>query len=130
VLVGGVLCCAAGFGGMGLTRQPVAAAVLFGLFAAAMVAVNVVLATARHTLVPGELLGRVLGVWRTVVWGVIPVGALLGGLLTVALGSAGRTFTASGVALLAVTVFAAASLRRFPIDDETASSRLVMPLDQ
>ncbi|WP_328605676.1 MFS transporter [Amycolatopsis sp. NBC_00345] len=130
VLVGGVLCCAAGFGGMGLTRQPVAAALLFGLFAAAMVAVNVVLATARHTLVPGELLGRVLGVWRTVVWGVIPVGALLGGLLTEALGSAGRTFTASGVALLAVTVFAAASLRRFPIDDETASSRPVIALDQ
>jgi hypothetical protein len=115
---------------MGLTRQPVAAAVLFGLFAAAMVAVNVVLATARHTLVPGELLGRVLGVWRTVVWGVIPVGALLGGLLTEALGSAGRTFAASGVALLAVTAFAATSLRRFPIDDKTASSRPVIPLDQ
>ncbi|WP_329070114.1 MFS transporter [Amycolatopsis sp. NBC_01480] len=130
VLVGGVLCCAAGFGGMGLTRQPVTSALLFGLFAAAMVAVNVVLATVRHTLVPGELLGRVLGVWRTVVWGVIPVGALLGGLLTEALGSAGRTFTASGVALLAVTVFAAASLRRFPIDDKTASSRPALPLEQ
>ncbi|HEY3707805.1 MAG TPA: MFS transporter [Amycolatopsis sp.] len=130
VLVGGVLCCAAGFGGMGLTRQPVAAALLFGLFAAAIVAVNVVLATVRHTLVPGELLGRVLGVWRTVVWGVIPVGALLGGLLTEALGSPGRTFTASGVGLLAVTVFAAASLRRFPIDDKTASSRPALSLDQ
>ncbi|MDT8910304.1 MFS transporter [Amycolatopsis sp. PS_44_ISF1] len=130
VLVGGVLCCALGFGGMGLTRQPVVAAGLFGLFAAAVVAVNVVLATARHTLVPGELLGRVLGVWRTVVWGVIPVGALLGGLLTELLGSAGRTFAASGAGLLAVTGYAAVSLRRSPIDDKTASSRPVLPLDQ
>ncbi|MBB4687042.1 MFS transporter [Amycolatopsis jiangsuensis] len=115
VLVGGVLCCALGFGGMGLVRQPVASAVLFGLFAAAVVAVNVVLATARHTLVPSELLGRVLGVWRTAVWGAIPVGALLGGLLTELLGSPSRTFTASGVLLLAVTGYAAFALRNHPL---------------
>ncbi|MFF0144598.1 putative MFS family arabinose efflux permease [Amycolatopsis sulphurea] len=112
VLIGGVLCCALGFTGMGLVRQPVLAALLFGLFAAAVVAVNVVLATARHTLVPGELLGRVLGVWRTVVWGAIPVGALLGGLCTELLGSASHTFTASGVLLLAVAGYAAFALRR------------------
>ncbi|GAA3536313.1 MFS transporter [Amycolatopsis ultiminotia] len=115
VLIGGVLCCALGFGGMGLTSLPVLSAVLFGLFAAAVVAVNVVLATVRHTLVPGELLGRVLGVWRTVVWGAIPVGALLGGLLTKLLGSAGRTFTASGVMLLIVAGYAALALRRHPL---------------
>ncbi|RJQ84906.1 MFS transporter [Amycolatopsis panacis] len=112
VLIGGVLCCALGFAGMGLVHQPVLAALLFGLFAAAVVAVNVVLATARHTLVPSELLGRVLGVWRTVVWGAIPIGALLGGLCTELLGSAGRTFTASGVLLLAVAGYAAFALRR------------------
>jgi MFS family permease len=113
VLVGGIVACAIGFGGMGLSRQPVVSALLFGVFAAAVVSVNVVLGTIRHTLVPGELLGRVLGVWRTVVWGAIPVGALLGGLLTAVLGSAGRTFLVSGALLVVVAVFAALSLRRF-----------------
>ncbi|WIY04246.1 MFS transporter [Amycolatopsis mongoliensis] len=122
VVVGGALCCGAGFGGMGLVRSPVAGAALFGLFAAAVVAVNVVLATARHTLVPGELLGRVLGVWRTVVWGAIPLGALLGGVLTEALGSAARTFAVSGLAMLVIAAFASGALRRFPLDDKSDSA--------
>ncbi|MCR6486342.1 MFS transporter [Amycolatopsis sp. OK19-0408] len=122
VVVGGILCCGAGFGGMGLVRSPVAGAALFGLFAAAVVAVNVVLATARHTLVPGELLGRVLGVWRTVVWGAIPVGALLGGVLTEALGTAARTFAVSGLAMLVIAGFAFAALRRVSLDDKSDSA--------
>ncbi|WP_410587303.1 MFS transporter [Amycolatopsis sp. lyj-23] len=122
VVVGGIVCCGLGFGGMGLVRSPVAGAALFGLFAAAVVAVNVVLATARHTLVPGELLGRVLGVWRTVVWGAIPLGALLGGVLTERLGSAARTFAVSGVAMLVVAGFAFGALRRSSLGDESDSA--------
>ncbi|MEV6640978.1 MFS transporter [Amycolatopsis sp. NPDC051371] len=122
VVIGGILGCGAGFGGMGLVRSPVLSAALFGLFAAAVVAVNVVLATARHTLVPGELLGRVLGVWRTVVWGAIPLGALLGGVLTEALGTAAHTFAVSGLAMLIIAVFASVALRRFPLDDKSDSA--------
>jgi MFS family permease len=122
VVIGGIVGCGAGFGGMGLVRSPVLSAALFGLFAAAVVAVNVVLATARHTLVPGELLGRVLGVWRTVVWGAIPLGALLGGVLTEALGTAAHTFAVSGLAMLIIAVFASVALRRFPLDDKSDSA--------
>jgi MFS family permease len=129
VVLGGILGCGAGFGGMGLVRSPVAAAALFGLFAAAVVAVNVVLATARHTLVPGELLGRVLGVWRTVVWGAIPLGALLGGVLTEALGTAARTFAVSGSAMLMIAGFAFAALRRFPLDDKSDSAVALLHQD-
>ena len=95
----------------------------------AVVAVNVVLATARHTLVPGELLGRVLGVWRTVVWGAIPVGALLGGALTEALGAAARTFLVSGAAMLGVAGFAFGSLRRFSLDDKSDSAACLQARD-
>ncbi|WP_284749989.1 MFS transporter [Amycolatopsis sp. RTGN1] len=129
VVLGGILGCGAGFGGMGLVRSPVAAAALFGLFAAAVVAVNVVLATARHTLVPGELLGRVLGVWRTVVWGAIPLGALLGGVLTEALGTAAHTFAVSGLAMLIIAGFASVALRRFPLDDKSDSAVAVLHQD-
>ncbi len=107
-----------------------AGAALFGLFAAAVVAVNIVLGTARHTLVPGELLGRVLGVWRTVVWGAIPVGALLGGVLTHALGSPARTFLTSGLLLFGVAGFAFVSLRPGAFDDESATALRVLHQDR
>jgi MFS family permease len=129
VVVGGIVGCAAGFGGMGLVRSPVASAALFGLFAAAVVAVNVVLATARHRLVPGALLGRVLGVWRTVVWGAIPLGALLGGVLTEALGTAARTFAVSGVLMLVIAGFAFGTLRRSSPDDKSASAGALLHQD-
>ncbi|MGH3451896.1 MAG: MFS transporter, partial [Haloechinothrix sp.] len=63
VLSVGIVAAGLGFGLMGLTANAIVAALLFGLFAAAVVTVNVILATLRHTLVPNELLGRVLGVW-------------------------------------------------------------------
>ncbi|HET6288117.1 MAG TPA: MFS transporter [Amycolatopsis sp.] len=130
VLLGGTVFCGTAFTGMGLTASPVAGAALFGLFAAAVVAVNIVLGTARHTLVPGELLGRVLGVWRTVVWGAIPVGALLGGVLTHALGSPARTFLTSGLLLFGVAGFAFVSLRRGAFDDESATEVRVLHQDR
>lgn len=79
------------------------------------VAVSVVLATARHALVPGELLGRVLGARRTVAWGLIPVGAVLGGALTRAFGGAGATFAVSGILQLALAGFTIVALRRFSL---------------
>ncbi|RSM66189.1 MFS transporter [Amycolatopsis sp. WAC 01376] len=130
VLLGGTACCGAAFTGMGLTTSPVAGAALFGLFAAAVVAVNIVLGTARHTLVPGELLGRVLGVWRTVVWGAIPIGGQLGGVLTHALGSPARTFLTSGLLLFGVAGFAVVSLRRGAFDDESATEVRVLHQDR
>ncbi|TKG73447.1 MFS transporter [Prauserella endophytica] len=111
VLTGGIVVCGLAFGGMGFTSEPALSASLFGLFAAAVVTVNVLLATARHTLVPGELLGRVLGAWRTVVWGSLPVGALLGGVLTDALGSPSATFAVSGGLLLALAAGTFATVR-------------------
>ncbi|WP_181773082.1 MFS transporter [Amycolatopsis pittospori] len=130
VLLGGTACSGAAFAGMGLTASPVAGATLFGLFAAAIVAVNIVLGTVRHTIVPGELLGRVLGVWRTVVWGSIPVGALLGGVLTHALGSPARTFLTSGLLLFGVAAFAFVSLRPGALDDESATALRVLHQDR
>ena len=116
VLLGGIVFCAVGFGGMGVSVVPAVSATLFGVFAAAVVSVNVVLATIRHTLVPSDILGRVLGVWRTVVWGAVPVGALLGGLMTAALGTAGRTFLVSGLLLVAIAAVAGVTLRHFALE--------------
>lgn len=113
VLLGGIAVAGASFAGMGLTGSVVPAAALFGTFAVGIVAVNVVIATTRHLAVPDGLLGRVLGMWRTVVWGAIPAGAVLGGVTTHVFGSASATFLVSGLLLLAVWVVAMPALRPF-----------------
>ncbi|GHF68840.1 MFS family permease [Amycolatopsis bartoniae] len=123
VLLCGILAGGLGFLAMGLVRDVLAGALGFGLFAAAVVAVNVVLATARHALVPGELLGRVLGAWRTVVWGAVPVGALLGGALTRLAGSASATFVVSGVAQIVLAGVAVLLVRGFTLGGTTEPSR-------
>lgn len=116
VLLSGMGVSGASFAGMGLTGSAVLAAALFGTFAVGIVAVNVVIATARHLAIPDGLLGRILGVWRTVVWGAIPAGALLGGVSTHLLGSASATFLVSGTLLLTVCGAAVPALRRFGRD--------------
>ena len=79
--------CGLGFGLMSVVGDPISASLLFGVFAAAVVVINVILGALRGALVPEHLFGRVLGVWRTAVWGAIPLGALLGGLLADWLGT-------------------------------------------
>jgi predicted MFS family arabinose efflux permease len=42
---------------------------------------NVLVMSLRQSIIPGRLLGRVHGSLRTILWGSMPVGSLLGGLL-------------------------------------------------
>jgi len=35
----------------------------------------------RQAVIPSGMLGRVHGTWRTLLWGVMPLGSFLGGLL-------------------------------------------------
>jgi predicted MFS family arabinose efflux permease len=66
---------------MGFVRHPVAGAVLFGGAAALVMISNVLTMALRQTLIPEELFGRVQGAWRTLVWGGIPIGGVVGGAL-------------------------------------------------
>lgn len=101
VLTGAVCLAGVGFLAMAGSANPILSSVLFGLFAGAVVVVNVIFGALRHALIPEELFGRVLGVWRTAVWGAVPLGALLGGLLAQLFGT--RTvFAVSGAAQIAL----------------------------
>jgi MFS family permease len=42
---------------------------------------NILLMSAYHTMIPNEIFGRIHGARRTIVWGLMPIGGLLGGLL-------------------------------------------------
>ena len=48
---------------------------------AAVTVWNVLVMSLRQSIIPGRLLGRVHGTWRTLLWGAMPLGSVLGGLL-------------------------------------------------
>ncbi|WP_454728438.1 MFS transporter [Cellulosimicrobium protaetiae] len=58
-----------------------AGAALFAVSSGAVTVWNVLVMSLRQAMIPGRLLGRVHGTWRTLLWGVMPLGAFLGGLL-------------------------------------------------
>jgi hypothetical protein len=73
---------------------------LVGLFMSVTVTWwNVLLMSTYHQIIPNELFGRIHGTRRTLVWGLMPIGSLLGGLLA-SFGLRMPYFIAGGVALL------------------------------
>jgi MFS family permease len=80
-LVAGAVLGALAAGAMGFTDDPVVAGVLFAVGTAGVLFWNVLAMSLRQALIPEELFGRVQGGYRTLVWGGIPLGALLGGVL-------------------------------------------------
>lgn len=62
---------------------PVLGVVAFGYFVSAggTTAWNILVMSLRQAAIPSRLLGRVHGTWRTLLWGTMPLGSLLGGLL-------------------------------------------------
>ncbi len=65
----------------GLLPVPIAAIIFFALGAATTTIWNVLMMSFRQSIIPGRLLGRVHGTWRTLLWGTMPIGSLLGGAL-------------------------------------------------
>jgi Na+/melibiose symporter-like transporter len=70
-----------GFVFVGLVPTLWAAGVGYFVTSAAILVWNVHVMSLRQSIIPSRLLGRVHGSWRTVLWGSMPLGSLLGGLL-------------------------------------------------
>ncbi|GIH92728.1 MFS transporter [Planobispora siamensis] len=82
---------------------------------------NVVVMSIRQALIPPHLFGRVLGVIRTLLWSLIPLGALAGGLLADLFGL--RTLAVIGGSLmLALLVPLALTLHRHRRELDTLNS--------
>lgn len=71
---------------LGLVDNGLAGMLCFAVSAAGVSAFNVQIMSLRQAVVPEELFGRVQGAYRTVIWGGIPIGSLLGGVLGHAFG--------------------------------------------
>jgi Na+/melibiose symporter-like transporter len=66
---------------MGLLPVLWAAAIGYGVSSLALTIWNILVMSLRQSVIPGRLLGRVHGTWRTLLWGSMPLGALIGGLI-------------------------------------------------
>jgi MFS family permease len=117
MLVVGAVLGAAGILAMSFTSNGYLGAALFGISAFGVMIWNVITMSLRQALIPHELFGRVQGAYRTLVWGAIPIGAVLGGGLA-KLFDIPTVFAISGVALLLLAGALAVIVRRYP--DELA----------
>ncbi|MDT4941931.1 MAG: hypothetical protein QOJ34_2020 [Pseudonocardiales bacterium] len=88
---------------LALTDNGFVAAALFGTASAGIMVWNVLTMSLRQALIPEELFGRVQGAYRTLVWGVIPLGSLAGGVLADQFGLR-AVFAVAGALLLALAV--------------------------
>ena len=91
--------------------------VLFGFEAFFGILWNVITVSLRQTIIPEDLLGRVNGVYRFFAWGMMPIGAALGGVIVfVVEGLADRdlalrsTWFASALISLGLFIFGRAKL--------------------
>jgi MFS family permease len=80
-LVAGSVLAAVTLGALAFTDDGVVAGALFAGGTAGVLFWNVLTMSLRQALIPEELFGRVQGGYRTLVWGGIPLGALVGGVL-------------------------------------------------
>ncbi len=80
---------------------------LFGIESVFILVWNVITVSLRQTIIPAELLGRVNSVYRFFAWGMIPIGAAIGGVLVwVVERSANRDLALRSTWFVASAIFA------------------------
>lgn len=104
VIVGMTVLAAVGYLGAGAISDPYLAAGLLSLEAVAVVVGNVATTSFRQRATPPDLQARVANVWRCIVWGVVPFGALTGGALGASLGLRVPFYVAGSLQLLLALV--------------------------
>ncbi|MGI9596712.1 MAG: MFS transporter, partial [Acidimicrobiales bacterium] len=102
---------------VGFTSSWIVVAIMFGLFMLLAVLWNVITVSLRQSIIPDEILGRVNSVYRFFAWGMMPIGAMLGGILIAAVDAVGSRSVAlrspwlvAGVAHLLLLAYAGRKL--------------------
>jgi len=71
---------------MAFVTNALIAAILWSVASWAVIVWNVLTMSLRQQLIPEALFGRVQGAWRTVVYGTIPLGSVVGGVVAATFG--------------------------------------------
>jgi MFS family permease len=79
---------------------------------------NILLMSMYHSLIPNEIFGRIHGTRRTLVWGLMPIGAALGGLLSKV--DLRLPYVVGGVISVAIAIFSLPFIRRLGDESEKA----------
>lgn len=113
----------------GLSSSWLVVWLMFAVFMFVAVLWNVITVSLRQTIIPDHLLGRVNSVYRFFAWGMMPIGALLGGLIIVIAERIGSRELAlrlpwivAGIAQLVLLVFAAPKLTTAKIEAARAAA--------
>jgi MFS family permease len=107
---------------LSMTTAVATATVVLFLEAVGVAVGNVTTLSLRQRVIPSHLLGRVGSAFRLLLFGLIPLGALAGGLLTAALGLRVAFRTAGIVQLLVLAVAAPVLIRRIRQAERSWSS--------
>ncbi len=111
----------AAYAGLGLTSDGAVAFALLAVLGATGMLWNVLSASFRQAVVPSRLMGRVNSVYRGATWGVIPLGAALGGVTADRLGLRAPFLLAAAV-LVVATVVALPHLRSARLEAARAAA--------
>jgi MFS family permease len=112
-----IWCWAVSIGGLALTGVPLVAIAMYGALGVGTGLWWAVNTTVRLQITPPRLRGRMNAAYRTVSWGVVPVGAAFGGLAAKWWGLR-APFVIGGVAMLMIALAAPRYLR--PVRDALA----------
>lgn len=119
VWVGSVFTAAIGYGVAAVTTNPIVVGALMVVISFGFTLGNIVAISVRQTAIPNAMLGRVTSVYRFLAVGVVPLGALLGGLTASAFGIT-APFWVAGVGLVLLGIVTAPYIRTARIRALTA----------
>ncbi|HEV7741629.1 MAG TPA: MFS transporter [Pseudolysinimonas sp.] len=103
VWIGSTLAAGLGFGFSATTTSSIVVAVVWAVTNFGFTLGNIIAISVRQTAIPNEMLGRVTSVYRLLAVGVMPLGALVGGLVASAFGLAAPFWVAgAGMVMLAI----------------------------
>ena len=105
VMLGANVGAALGLGLTGLAPEVLSACIAYAFGAFSISVWNVPWGALRQQIVPARLFGRVLGIIRTLTWGMFPLATILGGWA--AQSSLRLPFVAAGVFIIAATILGA-----------------------
>lgn len=88
---------------------------------------NILIMSLRQSIVPGHLLGRVHGGWRTLLWGTMPLGSLIGGALAAV--SLTLPLIVGGAAVILASLFFFGFLRSLPNPEDVVQDEGAGPTD-
>ena len=111
-IVAAAVAAAGGYLVLSATRSVVVAAAALVLEGLAVAVGNVTTLSLRQRIIPAALMGRVGSAFRMLLYGLIPVGALVGGLISSAAGVRAAFVAAGAVQVVVVALAAPALVRR------------------